>query len=81
MFNPEDEAKRVAKERSVYDKEKKVKVTALVDNQYDDGAIVRLWGFDFTCKTEDVDGKASCTFTGEIPESAAKVFKKLKRVV
>ena len=81
MFNPEEEAKRIAKEQSAYDKEKKVKVTALIDNQNDDGAIVRVWGFDFKCSTEmDDDNKAICTYTGELPESVAKAFKKIKRV-
>ena len=81
MSTFKEDAERVAKERAVYDNEKKVKVTALIDNLNDDGVIVRVWGFDFSCKTEiDDDGKAECTYTGEMPESAAKAFKKLKRV-
>ena len=80
MFNAEDEAKRVAKEQSGYDKEKKVKVTAITDNQDDDGATVNLWGFPFACKTIDDDGIASTTYTAMIPESVAKQLKKAKKV-
>ncbi len=81
MFDPEKDAARVAKEQAGYEKEKKVKVEALVDNENDDGTIVRLWGFDFVCSTEmDDNKKPVCTYTGSIPESVAKTFKKIKRV-
>lgn len=61
-------------------KEKLIKVTAITEHQDDDGVTVNLWGYPFTCKTIDKDGKALSTYTAQLPEDDAKAFIEAGRV-